>query len=147
VWEGDWSSTETLNATEKIQVQLSDVISFHNYNDPQSFQKHLQWLLEYHRPILCTEYMARGNHSTFEGTLPIAKKYAAAAYNWGFVAGKTQTYLPWDSWKSPYVDRQPDVWFHEIFRTDGQPYSQKEVDFLRAILRQPPNPTSRPSAP
>lgn len=142
VWNGDWSSPEKLNATEKIQLDLSDVISFHNYDDPQSFQKHLEWLLKYGRPILCTEYMARGNHSTFEGTLPIAKKYDVAAYNWGFAAGKTQTYLPWDSWKNPYVDRQPEVWFHEIFRTDGQPYSQKEVDFLRATLKQPAKPAS-----
>jgi hypothetical protein len=137
LWKGDWSSPEKLDAMEKMQVQLSDVISFHNYDDPESFQKHVTWLLPYHRPVLCTEYMARGNYSTFEGTLPIAKKYHVAAYNWGFAAGKTQTYLPWDSWKKPYVDRQPEVWFHEIFRTDGQPYSQKEVDFLRAILKAP----------
>jgi hypothetical protein len=136
-WRGDWSTAEKLDVTEKIQLEFSDVISFHNYDDPQSFQKHLEWLLKYQRPILCTEFMARGNHSTFEGTLPVAKKYHVAAYNWGFAAGKTQTYLPWDSWKNPYTDRQPDLWFHEIFRTDGQPYSQAEVAFLRAILKQP----------
>jgi hypothetical protein len=137
VWEADdWSSLEKMSPTEKIQLELSDVISFHNYDDPASFEKHVQWLLPYNRPILCTEYMARGHGSTFEGTLPIAKKYHVAAYNWGFAAGKTQTYLPWDSWQHPYTDRQPEVWFHEIFRTDGQPYSQKEVDFIRAIIKQ-----------
>jgi Cellulase (glycosyl hydrolase family 5) len=137
VWEGDdWSSLEKMSPTEKIQLELSDVISFHNYDDPASFEKHVNWLLQYNRPIFCSEYMARGHGSTFEGTLPIAKKYHVAAYNWGFAAGKTQTYLPWDSWEHPYTDRQPDVWFHEIFRTDGQPYSQKEVDFIRAIIKQ-----------
>jgi Cellulase (glycosyl hydrolase family 5) len=137
VWEADdWSSLEKMSPTEKVQLELSDVISFHNYDDPASFEKHVQWLLPYNRPILCTEYMARGHGSTFEGTLPIAKKYHVAAYNWGFAAGKTQTYLPWDSWQHPYTDRQPEVWFHEIFRTDGQPYSQKEVDFIRAIIKQ-----------
>ncbi len=140
VWQGDWSVPEKLNATQRIQLELSDVISFHNYDDPQSFETHLRGLLPYHRPILCTEYMARGNGSTFEGTLPIARKYRVAAYNWGFAAGKTQTYLPWDSWKNPYVDRQPEIWFHEILRTDGQPYSQKEVDFIRAILKPGANP-------
>ncbi len=135
VWEGNWSSPKKLDRLAKIQLDESDVISFHNYDDPKSFEKHLKWLLKYHRPLLCTEYMARGNHSTFEGTLPIAKKYHAAAYNWGLVAGKTQTNLPWDSWQHPYTDRQPAVWHHEIFQTDGQPYSQKEVDFLRTILK------------
>jgi Cellulase (glycosyl hydrolase family 5) len=142
LWEGDWSSADKLNATQKIQLHLSDVISFHNYDDPQSFQQHIEWLLNYRRPILCTEYMARGNRSTFEGTLPIAKKYHVAGYNWGFAAGKTQTYLPWDSWKNPYVDRQPEVWFHDIFRADGQPYSQKEVDFLRTLLAPKPGPAA-----
>jgi hypothetical protein len=51
--------------------------------------------MPFHRPILCTEYMARGAGSTFDSSLPIAKKYNVAAINWGLVAGKTQTYLPW----------------------------------------------------
>jgi hypothetical protein len=62
--------------------------------------------------------------------LPIAKKYKVAAYNWGFVAGKTQTYLPWDSWQKPYTDREPEVWFHDIFHKDGTPYRQQETDFI-----------------
>ena len=136
LWEGDWSSDDKLGPMEKIQLAQSDVISFHNYDDPESFEKHLKWLVKYNRPLICTEYMARGNRSTFEGTLPIAKKYNVAAYNWGLVAGKTQTYLPWDSWQKPYTDREPAVWHHEIFHTDGQPYSQKEFDFIHSIIKQ-----------
>jgi hypothetical protein len=81
--------------------------------------------------------MARGNGSTFQGTLPIAKKYKVAAMNWGLVAGKTQTYLPWDSWAHPYTDRQPAVWFHEVFRTDGTPYRPEEVKFIREMTGGP----------
>jgi hypothetical protein len=98
------------------------------------FEKRILSLQGYHRPIICTEYMARGNGSTFEGSLPIAKKYHVGAINWGLVAGKTQTYLPWDSWKHPYTDREPSVWFHEVFRTDGRPYRQEEVDFIKTII-------------
>lgn len=134
VWHGDWSSPEKLTPTEKIQLEMSDVISFHNYDRPPEFEKRVLWLQHYHRPILCTEYMARGNGSTFEGTLPIAKKYHVAAFNWGLVAGKTQTYLPWDSWAKPYTDREPAMWFHELFRRDGQPYRQEEADFIRKII-------------
>jgi hypothetical protein len=133
VWKGDWSSPDKLSPAEKIQIDLSDVISFHNYDKPEEFEKRVIWLQQYHRPILCTEYMARGNGSTFQGTLPIAKKYQVAAINWGLVAGKTQTYLPWDSWQHPYTDREPAIWFHEIFRTDGQPYKKEEVEFIRSI--------------
>ncbi len=130
VWKGDWSSPEKLSAFEKIQLDQSDVISFHNYGGPEDFEKRVKWLQAYKRPILCTEYMARPQGSTFQAILPIAKKYNVAAINWGFVDGKTQTRLPWDSWKTPYVDHEPPVWFHEIFHKDGTPYKQDEVDFI-----------------
>ena len=134
VWKGGWSSPEKLDPMEKIQIEMSDVISFHSYDKPEEFERRIVWLQPYHRPILCTEYMARGNGSFFQGSLPVAKKYHVAAMNWGFVAGKTQTYFPWDSWQHPYVDRQPAVWFHDIFHTDGTPYSEGEVDFIRQII-------------
>lgn len=134
VWNGNWSSPEALAPMEKIQLDYSDVVSFHSYEKPDVFEKRVLSLEQYQRPIFCTEYMARGNGSTFQGTLPIAKKYHVAAINWGLVAGKTQTYLPWDSWKNPYVNREPAIWFHEIFRTNGQPYSQTEADFIRTII-------------
>ena len=134
VWRGDWSSPDKLSPMEKIQLEQSDVISFHNYSGPEEFEKRVRWLQAYNRPIFCTEYMARPNGSTFQGTLPVAKKYKVAAYNWGFVAGKTQTYLPWDSWQKPYIDREPEVWFHEIFQKDGTPYRQEEVAFIRETV-------------
>ncbi len=135
LWHGgDWSVIEKVSPMEKIQLEQSDVISFHNYNQPEDFEKHVVWLQTYNRPIFCTEYMARGNKSTFQGTLPIAKKYKVAAYNWGLVAGKTQTYLPWDSWQKPYTDREPAVWFHEVFRTDGKPYREEETGLIRTLI-------------
>jgi hypothetical protein len=148
VWKVEASTFDEVNPMEKIQLELSDVVSFHNYDKPDIFEKRVISLQKYNRPILCTEYMARGNGSTFQGTLPIAKRYHVAAYNWGLVAGKTQTYLPWDSWSKPYLDREPTVWFHEVFRTDGTPYRQEEVEYIRAIIghaqpRQPQSSSSR----
>ena len=133
VWKGDWSADDNLSPMERAQLENSDVISFHNYDKPPEFEKRAAWLRRLNRPILCTEYMARGNGSTFQGILPVAKRERVAAYNWGLVQGKTQTNLPWDSWKQPYVNREPDVWFHEIFRTDGTPYRQEEADFIRQM--------------
>lgn len=137
VWRGDWSSDDKLSATDKIQLEMSDVISFHSYEDPAKFEKRIQSLQRFKRPILCTEYMARGNKSTFEGSIPVAKKYNVAMINWGLVAGKAQTHLPWDSWQKPYVDREPAIWFHEVFHTDGRPYKQEEVDFIRQMTGKP----------
>lgn len=134
VWKGaDWSTVEKMTPIERLQIEQSDIISFHNYEGPESFRKHIVGLQIYHRPILCTEYMARGNGSTFEGSLPVAKEYKVAAMNWGLVQGKTQTHLPWDSWKNPYTDREPPIWFHEVFRQDGTPYKPAEVEYIREI--------------
>ncbi len=133
VWVGDWSDPSKESATTKIQLAESDVISFHNYGWPEEFEARIKELEPLHRPILCTEYMARGAGSTFDGSLPVAKKYHVAAINWGLVAGKTQTYLPWDSWKRPYVQIEPTVWFHEVFRQDDTPYRQHEVDLIREL--------------
>jgi len=122
---------------EKIQTKFSDVISFHNYSAGVQFKRQVMILQSLGRPILCTEYMARARGSTFETTLPIARDLHVAAYNWGFVSGKTQTILPWDSWRKPYVDRQPAVWFHDIFYPDGRPYKQAEADFIRTMTSHP----------
>jgi hypothetical protein len=133
VWKGDWSSPDKLDAMQKIQLEQSDIISFHNYDDAAEFEKRVKWLQVWKRPILCTEFMARPRGSTFQAILPIGKKYNVAMINWGFVNGKSQTNLPWDSWQKPYVDREPDVWFHDVFHKDGTPYRQDEVDFIRQM--------------
>ena len=133
VWQGDWSTEEKMSETARLQVALSDVVSFHNYDAAAEFEKRIGWLTRYRRPLLCTEYMARGNASTFEGSLPVAKKHGVAAYNWGLVVGKTQTHLPWDSWQRPYTDREPKVWFHEVFKQDGTPYRPEEVELIRRL--------------
>jgi hypothetical protein len=135
VWDGDWWPLEKVSSMAMLQLELSDVVSFHSYEKPEIFEQRVLSLQHYRRPIICTEYMARGNGSTFQGTLPIARKYRVAAINWGLVAGKTQTYLPWDSWQKPYTDRQPTVWHHEIFHTTGQPYREDETAFIRSIIR------------
>jgi hypothetical protein len=133
VWVGDWSHADLESETTKIQLAESDIITFHNYDWPEGFEARIKELLPLGRPIICTEYMARGAGSTFDNDLPIAKRYRVGAINWGLVAGKTQTYLPWDSWKRPYVQQQPIVWFHDVFHADGTPYRQHEVDQIRQL--------------
>jgi hypothetical protein len=140
VWRGDWSAPDRLEPAARVQLEQSDVVSFHNYDWPEEFERRLGWLERYGRPVLCTEYMARGAGSTFDTILPIAKRCRVAAINWGLVAGKTQTYLPWDSWQRPYVLEKPTVWFHEVFHTDGRPYREREAQLIRELTgaAQPP---------
>lgn len=135
VWNGNWGAGEKLSAMEQIQLGQSDIVSFHSYEKPPVFEQRLLSLQHFNRPIVCTEYMARKNGSTFQGILPIAKKYHVGAINWGFVAGKTQTYFPWDSWQHPYTDHQPAEWFHDIFHENGEPYRPDEIAFIRRTIK------------
>ena len=138
VWLGDnWDKQSTLDAVEKIQLSRSDVNTFHDYNWPESFKRRADQILSYGRPAICTEYMARGNGSTFDGTLPIAKRMNIGVLNWGLVDGKSQTRLPWDSWKKPYTSDEPPIWFHEVFHSDGKPYRKAETDLIRAMTKAP----------
>lgn len=137
VWRGDdWSNLSTLFPVARIQLENSDILSFHSYGWPEEFEHRVLQLETYHRPILCTEYMARDIGSLFDTILPIAQEYRVAAINWGFVQGKTQTWLPWDSWTRPYVLESPAVWHHDIFYPDGKPYRQAEVDLIRRLTTQ-----------
>jgi hypothetical protein len=133
VWRGDWTKLETMPAMARVQIEQSDVISFHNYGWPEEFERRVEELEQFHRPLICTEYMARGAGSTFDTILPIAYKHRVGAINWGLVAGKSQTYLPWDSWQRPYVTQQPPIWFHDVFHPDGTPYRQREVEIIRDL--------------
>ena len=133
LWEGDWPSKKGPTPMEEIQLQNSDIITFHNYSWPEDFERRVVWLQKQGRPVICTEYMARSAGSTFDGILPIAKKHHVGAINWGLVSGKTQTIYPWESWSHPYVLDQPQVWFHDVFKADGTPYREHEVELIREL--------------
>ncbi|HUE71935.1 MAG TPA: hypothetical protein VMP01_13700 [Pirellulaceae bacterium] len=118
---------------EKVQLAESDVISFHTYGKLPEVQAWVENLRKHNRGLLCTEYMARPNGSTFDPILAYFKEQKIGAYNWGFVAGKTNTIFAWNTWQKPEEAAEPKVWFHDIFRTDGTPFSQQEVDYIRRV--------------
>jgi hypothetical protein len=134
VWIGTWPNPAKLSSTEEVQLSQSDVISFHNYNGLADLKEAVENLCRYHRPLLCTEYMSRGNGSFFDPNLGYLKSRGVAAINWGLVEGKSQTIYPWDSWTKAY-DAEPALWFHDIFHRDGRPYRPKEVEYIRAVTK------------
>lgn len=114
-----------------FQLAHSDIITYHNYNDASMHSAAIDSLKKYGRPLVCTEYMARKNKSTFRDIMPLLKENNIGAINWGFVAGKTNTIF---AWGTPLPDvKEPELWFHDIFRTDGTPFSQDEVDFIKLL--------------
>jgi hypothetical protein len=131
VWKDDWANDAKLSQMARLQLENSDVITFHSYGPPEEMRSRIQSLQRFKRPLICTEYMARPLGSTFQAILPLLKGDHVGAYNWGFVNGKSQTIYPWDSWEKPYT-AEPAIWFHDIFRKDGTPFDPKEV----AVIKQ-----------
>lgn len=134
-WQNDWSCDANISALDNYMFTHSDIVSFHCYEPKEGLETRINHLQRYSRPMLCTEYMARPFGNTFPEILPLFKKYGIGAYNWGLVAGKTQTHCPWDSWSNKY-EAEPPLWFHDIFRENGEPYTHAEVDFLKEFTKQ-----------
>jgi hypothetical protein len=132
VWQGKWGEQRGRSAISDIQLDNADVITFHSYAEPAAFESRIGELSPLGRPIICTEYMARPQGSTVEAILPVAKRHNVGAFNWGFVAGKTQTYFPWDSWDHPYA-APPKMWFHDLVLPDGRPYRDGEIQTVRSL--------------
>ena len=125
IWSWDF---ETLN---KFQVSNSDIITYHEYEEPLWHLRVIQLLKLHGKPLICTEYMARTKNSRFSNILPLLQKENVGAINWGFVAGKSNTIYAWDT---PLIEgKEPVEWFHDILRLDGTPYLQDEVDLIRRI--------------
>jgi hypothetical protein len=136
-WDRGWSkdSSRNLSETEKIQLANSDIISFHCYNDSTNFRLQLEALLGRGRPVICTEYMARGEKSTVMTIMPVARRYKTGVINWGFADGKEQTKYPWNSWDKHYTS-DPVPWHHILFRADYSPYSPEEISFIKRMTNR-----------
>lgn len=129
VSSGLWAwDLEKLNT---FQVAHSDIITYHDYEEPNWHQRVIQVLKAYGKPLICTEYMARPRNSRFSNIMPLLKKENTGAINWGFVSGKTNTIYAWDT---PVPDgSEPKEWFHDIFRKEGTPYKPEEVKLIRQL--------------
>ena len=130
-----------------LNKRNSDVITFHTYESTK-LESTISELKEIGRPLMCTEYMAREFGTTFEFSLPIFKKNNVSCFNWGFVAGKSQTHFGWetimkiqelmdakDYLKEDEQIPEPQLWFHDIYRKDGTPFDAKETDFIKNFLK------------
>jgi alpha-galactosidase len=125
---GVWDDAKNLEELNRFQLENSDIISFHAYLEEAGTRKRIEAMKAQKRPLICTEYMARKAGSRFDNILPLFKAEDVGAMNWGFVSGKTQTIFPWGSKEgSP----EPAIWFHDIFRPDGTPFSEAEVRVIR----------------
>ncbi len=114
-----------------FHLHHSDIITYHNYGNRKIHAAVIKKLKKQHRPLICTEYMARTLNSTFFNIMPLLKEENVGAINWGLVDGKTNTKY---AWAAPMPGGgEPKVWFHEIFHADGTPYNMQEIQLIRSL--------------
>ena len=130
---GVWANFD--DAMSHRMFELSDVINFHGYDDPKGIQAKIKRCVSFGRPVLCTEWLRRQGGNNFENLLPLFKTQRIACYNWGLVAGRTQTYYPWGS---PKGASQPEQWQHDIFHRDGTPFDDAEVRLIKTLFGRLP---------
>jgi hypothetical protein len=105
---------------------ISDLINMHTYKTLEATKGDVERAKKSGRPVIITEWMARTRGSRFETHLPYFKEEKIACWSWGLVAGRTQTYFSWEDKPKAGVT-EPPVWFHDIFRKDGSPFSPREI--------------------
>ncbi len=134
----------------------TDIFSIHPYTNAEKLRSEILRHQKEGRPVLVTEWLARNIGSTVEDCLPVMKELNAGAIQWGFVSGETATIWPWKSRTNPdgttarnitqerldgNVVRpseefpEPKVWFHDLYRMNGEPYCKKEIEIFKELTK------------
>lgn len=138
VWNLSNQEDAPLSALNCFMLEQSDIISYHCYGDYLEQIKRISFLKKYGRPLINTEWLARILNNNVQEAFPLFFLEEVGCYNWGFVAGKYQTYEPWEGmWKM--YDKSGEIpagydftkWFHDLFRINHRPYDPREIKIIK----------------
>lgn len=151
------STAKGSNGKNNIKINRinADLHSIHSYGGVEEITKYIRDYQSDDRPVMMTEWLARKDGSTVQDCLPLMKEMKVGAVNWGFVNGKSQTAWDRNSRKDeqgrrvhPDVRRaagdtivirpgenypEPALWFHDLFRVDGTPFSEEEIAIFKKL--------------
>ncbi len=135
VWSG-LSGGHPKSEAEQRALELSDVISFHNYGSYVTNIEIVESFKLCGRPMLDTEWLHRIFHNDVFQIYPMLYANKIGSYNWGFVAGKYQTYEPWEGiWQTIEngggKDYDMTKWQHDLMRPNLRPYDPREIELIK----------------
>lgn len=127
-----YGGLDALSEIEHRALELSDIVSYHYYGPLEQSEKVIRELQTLQRPLLITEWLHRPFRNEVSELLPLYQQHRVGCYNWGLVAGKTQTYEPWDAIRGiPGLDLSR--WQHDLFRADHTPYDAEEIAIFKRL--------------
>ncbi|MGQ7868735.1 cellulase family glycosylhydrolase [Sunxiuqinia sp. sy24] len=161
VWAREVNPSQPITSTSagsvgetniRINRINSDLHSIHTYSGPKGIRKQVSEFKKNGRPVIVTEWLARDQGSTVDDCLTVFKELQVGAVNWGFVSGKSGTIWNWKSRTDEHGNRsvkherdngnvvqpgeafpEPKIWFHDLFRFDGTPYSEDEIKIFKRL--------------
>lgn len=119
---------ERWDSVNNAMIELSDIISFHSYGDPETTKKWAESLEHHGKPFFVTEWLCRERNNTFENHLPYFAEKKISCWHWGFVVGRTQTNLWWG-----HNPTTPELWQHDVLHPDLTPYRPEELELIRRL--------------
>ena len=140
LWRDDFGTDpKSKNQAQCVAGQLSDIISYHCYSDYEHQVRVIRLLRKhYDRPMVNTEWLARIMHNDVFTAYPLYYIEGIGCTCWGFVAGKYQTYEPWESAWKQIEKGTPESktwdmtkWLHDLYRPSLRPYDPKEIDLIK----------------
>lgn len=135
-WSMGSGEIDDLPKVQQYALEHSDIISYHNYGTYAENIQIIKKLKRFERPILNTEWLGRCLGNNVKEMFPLFYLENIGCYNWGFVAGKYQTYEPWNMLWEKY-EKSPDMkcdftkWFHDLYRPNHRPYDPKEIEIIK----------------
>ena len=130
---------EVFTEVEQFALDNSDIISYHCYKPYDEHVQIIERLKQYGRPIINTEWLDRCFGNDVFTLFPLFYKEKIGCYNWGFVAGKYQTYeIKESTWQKYENGTLPDYvdftkWVHDLYRPSHRPYDPKEIELIKQI--------------
>ena len=136
VWNISGDENIPLDEAQQYALDNSDLISYHCYSEYNEHIKIIKRLKKEGRPLLNTEWLGRIFHNDVFTLFPLFYLEGIGCYNWGFVAGKYQTYEPWEgTWeayaKNPSMNVDFTKWFHDLYRPNHRPYDPREIEIIK----------------
>jgi beta-galactosidase/beta-glucuronidase len=139
-WTVNKTRDPIIRAPELRAIELSDIISYHDYRPFAESVAILDVLKEFGRPLINTEWLHRMQGNKIQTHLPLFYLEKVGIYNWGWVVGKSQTHEPWEAiWrafengKGEHYDFTQ--WQHDLVRPNLRPYDPKEKRLMQKFFK------------
>lgn len=121
-----------VSPVQRLALDLSDIITFHQYESFDRVQAVVARLQREGRPMMNTEWLNRVQNNLISDNLPFYHDQKIGSYSWGLVAGKSQHFLPWDElWQRR--DLPLNRWQHDLFDTFHTPYDKNEIRLMKKL--------------